>query len=189
MAQFDRGDPVFDAKPDTGPKSISGQRKYREVKPRVQLKTDYDESDFHEMQGRFKFELKGTFYQAGEVFESECFKAADDLWLTGYIKSRGSFVTGDLQGDVYALSYMQKWLEQGHHSEEAGKVESVRLFEENYGVPDLRKRCLVCVKDWRKHYSKRDQFKQKKLTEKVEELKTRSGTLQRARIEGMNRAH
>ena len=174
IPQFERGYPVFGPKIDTGSKSVSGQRKYKAPQTKVVVDKSFTETNFHEMQGRFKFEILGRFYQAGEVFEKEAFKAADDLYLAGYIKSRGAFVKGDLQGDVYALSYMQKWLKQGHHSREAGDVTSVRIYDENFGVPDLPKRTLRCIKDWRKHYTKRDQFEALKLKEQVNQMKQHS---------------
>jgi hypothetical protein len=170
-----RGYPVFsDAKNELGSKTMSGQRKYRAPKaPIVQLKSkDFDLSNCHEMQGRFRFEVRGTFERQGVMMEKEFFQAADDLYLTGWIKARGAFVKGDLQGDAFALTYMQRWLKERHFSE-APNVEDVSISHENYGVVDLPKRTLRCVKDWRKHYTKRDQFEGLKMKLQLEELKKR----------------
>ena len=170
-----KGYPVFSAaKNELGSKTVSGQRKYRAPKaPVVQLKSeDFDLSNCHEMQGRFRFEVRGAFAKQGVEMEKECFKAADDLYLTGWIKARGAFVKGDLQGDSFALSYMQRWLKERHFSE-AQAAEDVTISHENYGVVDLPKRTLRCVKDWRKHYTKRDQFEGLKMKLQLDDLKKR----------------
>jgi hypothetical protein len=172
---FSKGYPVFtDEKNELGPKSVSGQRKYKMPQKKIEFKSDYDLENMHEMQGRFKFEIWGKFPELGTLFEKEVFKTADDLYLTGWLKCRGAFVKGDLQGDVTALGYMQKWLREGHHSNKAGQVDTFKITEENYGVPDLPARTLRCVKDWRKFYTKRDQHKAAQVKLDVEAMKNRS---------------
>jgi hypothetical protein len=177
-----RGYPVFsDAKNELGSKTISGQRKYRAPKaPTVQLKSeDFTLDNCHEMQGRFRFEVRGNFARQGILMEKAFFQAADDLYLAGWIKARGAVILGDLQGDVFALSYMQRWINERHFMEDKiqstiDRVDGVTISHENYGVVDLPKRTLRCVKDWRKHYTKRDQFTAAKLNIQLDQLKSRS---------------
>ena len=172
-----RGYPVLsEAKSELGSKTVSGQRKYRPPRPPVVAKErglDVDLGNCHSMQGRFRFEVRGSFAQQGVAMEREFLRTADDLFLTGWVKARGAFVKGDLQGDVYAVTYMQRWLQENHFSETA---ESVAVTHENFGLQDddLPKRTLRAVKDWRKHYTKRDQFKVANMTRQVDLLKARA---------------
>jgi len=149
--RFSRGYPIFETQSITGRQDQGSQRKFTIKAPRYVPKTDYDESNFHEVQGKFRFSLTGRFPSGGALFEAEVFKAADDLFLSGNLKCRANFVRGELQGDANALSYMQKWLEQGHNSLEAGRITSCSFSDHNFGVPPPTDRILRCVKDWRKH--------------------------------------
>ena len=154
---FKKGYPQFNQSTITGKKEEGGQKKYKPKAVKFTPKKDYDESNFHEIQGTLKFALTGRFTQEGAVFEKEIFKAADDLYLTGNLKCRASFARGELQGDVYALSYLQKWIQQGQHSLDAGRITSTKFYDDNYGVPPAADPVLRCVKDWRKYYLRRAQ--------------------------------
>merc|ERR1712031_27560 len=107
------------------------------------------------MFGKFRFEVQGRFSQNGEIFEKEAFEVAFGLFLLGWFKCRSNFAIGHLQGDVFALAYMRRWLEERHLSAEAGRVDSVSFPEENLGLSEIVYKRLVCVKDWRKFGTKK----------------------------------
>ena len=171
---FKKGYPQFDERRIDGKKAEGGQKKFQIKAARFIPKKDYDETNFHEIQGKFKFAITGIFNLGGTVFESEIFKAADDLFLTGNIKCRTTFARGELQGDVYALSYMQKWLKQGHHSLDAGKIKSVKFYDDNYGIPNPSDPVLRCVKDWRKYYLRRAQIRKNHAMMQAQDLQRKS---------------
>lgn len=56
-----RGYPVFDTIFDTLNDKASGLRKYKKREEVAVVKTDYDASNMHEMNHRFRFKLDGTF--------------------------------------------------------------------------------------------------------------------------------
>merc|ERR1712007_952 len=113
---------------------------------------------FHEILGKFRFEVNGTFYGMGYDAEKEFFDNAFNLHLVGWIKVREKFVLGHVQGDSFALSYYRKWLEEKHLSPEAGKMEWTRFWEMSLGIApqDLKYTHLHCVKDRRRYGSKKN---------------------------------
>eukprot|EP00746_Dinoflagellata_sp_MGD_P074345 gnl/MRDRNA2_/MRDRNA2_30040_c0_seq1.p1 gnl/MRDRNA2_/MRDRNA2_30040_c0~~gnl/MRDRNA2_/MRDRNA2_30040_c0_seq1.p1 ORF type:complete len:244 (+),score=60.08 gnl/MRDRNA2_/MRDRNA2_30040_c0_seq1:119-850(+) len=164
------GQPIWENEEyDINRTTTGGLRRYKDPPaPRKPLKTDYTEEDFHEMKGKFRFAAGGIFHQNGELAEIEVFKAAMGLHLVGWLKVRAYFMAGHIQGDIFALSYFQKWLQDRHLSREAGIIAPgrLRIYEWNYGLnwdnpywgERLEKpvyRHLVCVKDWRRYGKKK----------------------------------
>lgn len=153
------GHPVFDL-PYTPFKPKGGSfRKYREPpkpKPPVSRDSDYyNEDNLPELRGKFRFEALGKFHKKGEIAEHETFHAAFGMHLVGWLKVRPTFMLGHLHGDVTALSYFRRWLEDKHLSSEAGAINQVRVFEVNTGIDrPLETNSLVAIKDRRK-YGKR----------------------------------
>merc|ERR1712137_869464 len=83
------------------------------------------------------------------------FFAAFEMHLVGWLKVRSTTMIGHLQGDVYALSYFRKWLEEKHITPKAGIINALRIYEVNIGLDKpLEYKTLLCVKDKRK-YGKR----------------------------------
>ena len=73
----------------------------------------------------------------------------------GWFKARRRFAIGHFQGDVYGLSYMQKWLREQHLTREAGVIMSQNITDENFGIPEpLAYKQLIAVKDWRTAHKK-----------------------------------
>ncbi|ORM40901.1 uncharacterized protein BXIN_1779 [Babesia sp. Xinjiang] len=145
-----RGYPVFDTIFDTLNDKASGLRKYKRREERATVRTDYDASNMHEMNHRFRFKLSGTFN--AKSFESELESHCNQLFLVGWIKCRRSFAIGHLQGNVIATSYMKRWMEicgakNAHFA-------SAIFFDENYAIPKLDYTELTVVRDYRKPQKK-----------------------------------
>jgi hypothetical protein len=147
VTNFKRGVPVFSHEVDTIRNLATGNRQYKGPVLKTNLATNYDESNYHEMLAKFHFRLDGRFPDGGIVFETEVHSVASDLFLVGFIKVRSSYAMGHLQGDVYAMSYMRKWFEDRYNV--SGRVDSVHIFGDSYGIPELRYTKLECIKDWR----------------------------------------
>ncbi|CAK8987659.1 unnamed protein product [Durusdinium trenchii] len=137
------------------------QRKYRSPLPpnmiqASRLSEDYNEDNFHELQSKFQFEVKGFFPEKAYQAEKEVFDTALNLHLVGWLKIRTTFMLGHLQGDTYAMSYFKKYLEEKHLSPEAGTIEWVHVFDYNTGLSTpLHYKHLFCVKDWRKYRTRK----------------------------------
>lgn len=117
---------------------------------------DYNAENFHTLMGKFRFEAFGLFHKRGENAEKEAFDAAFDLHLVGWMKVRKTFMLGHVQGDVYALSYFQRWLEEKHLTPEAGTIQTLRFWEVNTGLDTpLEYGFLRCVKDHRRYGKKK----------------------------------
>jgi hypothetical protein len=99
------------------------------------------------MNAKFQFRINGHFPEGGTSLEEELHKVASDLFLLGFIKVRSRYAIGHLQGDAYATSYMRKWMEDRCNS--SGKIDSVHVFDDSYGIPEFRYTKLECIKDWR----------------------------------------
>jgi len=155
------GWPVFDHPYD--PRQKLAPSSFRQYTPPVVEKPsvlrdldDYGPDNFHELWGKFQFEAQGRYAKKGEVAEKETFTAAFDLHLVGWLKIRTNQMLGHVQGDVYALSYFRRWLEEKHISPEAGSTEWVRFWDTNTGLElPLRYNTLQCVKDQRKYKRKK----------------------------------
>lgn len=110
---------------------------------------------FHELIGKFRFEVQGRFFNNAENAEREAFWTAFDLHLKGWLKVRKNFMLGHLQGDVYALAYFRRWLEEKRLTRTAGVIHGLRIHEVNIGLTKpLQFGNLTCIKDKRK-YGKR----------------------------------
>nr|PUA90849.1 hypothetical protein TGBR9_249790 [Toxoplasma gondii TgCATBr9] len=146
VAPLEKGNPKLDRQFDTLNRSITGFRKYKAphtTAPRVVR--DRDETNFHEMLGKFRFDLQGSFKENGDMLRDSLLQVGRDLFLVGWVKCRSRFATGHIQGDVHALSYMRRYLEK--HVDES--VSSVRFYEENFGMPLLEYERLSAVNDFR----------------------------------------
>jgi hypothetical protein len=147
VLEFKRGVPIFSKAVDTIQSLATGNRQYKPPVAKAPLVTGYDERDFHEMIGKFQFHVDGHFPNGGTGFEAEIHNVASDLHLLGFIKARSRYAMGHLQGDVYAMSYMRKWLQD--RCNESGKIDYVHIFGDSYGLPEYRYTKLECIKDWR----------------------------------------
>ncbi|GIX63778.1 uncharacterized protein BcabD6B2_32130 [Babesia caballi] len=157
-----RGYPVFDTIFDTLNDKASGLRKYKRREEPVSLRTDYNAGNMHEMNHRFRFKLAGTFngkrrvlsfnFVAAKTFESELESHCNHLFLVGWIKCRGSFAVGHLQGNVISTSYMKRWMEIS--GAKNAHFRSVVFFDENYAIPKLDYAELTVVRDYRKPQKK-----------------------------------
>ncbi|KAL8424567.1 hypothetical protein Efla_005673 [Eimeria flavescens] len=145
-APLKRGVPQLDAQFDTLNTTVTGFRKYRAppVKP-PPLRRDFTEKTFHELFGKFRFEVLGAFPYNGDVFRDKLLRVSRDLFIVGWIKCRAKFAIGHLQGDVYALSYLRRWLEV--HADES--ISSVSIFDEAIGLQALDYEQIAAVNDYR----------------------------------------
>jgi hypothetical protein len=147
VTTFSRGVPIFTETVDTIRNVATGNRQYKPPVKLPTLKTDFDDSSFHEMRSKFQFHLVGAFPFGGSTFESEIFSLASDLSLVGFIKVRARYAIGHFQGDSYSMSYMRKWLKDRYN--EVGNIEKIHFFDDSEGLPDFRYSQLECIKDWR----------------------------------------
>lgn len=147
VLEFKRGVPVFSKTVDTIQNLATGNRQYKPPVKKAPLVTNFDASNFHEMNAKFQFRINGHFPEGGTSLEEELHKVASDLFLLGFIKVRSRYAIGHLQGDAYATSYMRKWMEDRCNS--SGKIDSVHVFDDSYGIPEFRYTKLECIKDWR----------------------------------------
>ena len=111
--------------------------------------------------------------------EAELYRIASDLHLLGFIKARSRYAIGHLQGDVFAMSYMRKWLED--RCNDSGKIDIVHVFGESYGLPEYRYTKLECIKDWRSPVRRRQHMAVLEEEARIAglERKTRERELQR----------
>ncbi|KAK2195402.1 Acylphosphatase-like domain [Babesia duncani] len=145
-----RGYPVFDVVFDTLNQKASGLRRYKAKVEQPPVKTDYDVTNCHEMNHRFRFKILGKFNES--VFESELASHCNQLFLVGWIKCTRTFAIGHLQGNVIATSYMKRWMEIcGTRN---AKFSMVSFSDENYAIPKLDYNEITLVKDYRKPQKK-----------------------------------
>lgn len=147
VIKYKRGVPIFSQTVDTIKQFATGNRQYKPPNKRTPLVTDFTDANYHEMNAKFQFHVDGVFPGGGEAFEEELFKVAQDLHLVGFMKVRSRYALGHLQGDVFSLSYMRKWLQDRQQT--SGRMENVHIFEDSYGIPEFRYTKLECMKDWR----------------------------------------
>jgi len=122
--------------------------KYKEpYKPVPRPRIVTEASQFHEMKSKFRFTVSGTFEKKGEPFQREMMQMCRNLELVGWLKCRKGFAVGHLQGDIYALSYMKRWLDRDETRN--GRIQSVSFFDENFGIPAFDFKNLVAVYDRR----------------------------------------
>lgn len=179
VLEFKRGVPIFSRTVDTIQALATGNRQYKPPVPKAPLIADFDESSFHEMIAKFQFHLDGHFPTGGGCLEAELYRIASDLHLLGFIKARSRYAIGHLQGDVFAMSYMRKWLED--RCNDSGKIDIVHVFGESYGLPEYRYTKLECIKDWRSPVRRRQHMAVLEEEARIAglERKTRERELQR----------
>lgn len=172
VVEFKRGVPIFSRAVDTIQNFATGNRQYKPRVVNAPLVTDFDSSNFHEMKGKFKFHISGRFPNGAVEFEKEIHHVASDLFLVGFLKVRSRYAMGHLQGDVYALSYMRKWMEDRYN--ESGTIDSVQVFDDSYGIPEFRYKKLECIKDWRSPVRRRQHMAAIQEQEMITKLEQRS---------------
>lgn len=71
------------------------------------------------------------------------------------MKARKTFALGHLQGDVFAIANMQRWMKEHQMSSEAGIVDTttdeggVKIWDENFGIAEpLAYQQLIMLKNW-----------------------------------------
>jgi hypothetical protein len=169
---FKRGVPVFSDEVDTIQNFATGNRQYKPQVKKAPVVTEYDSSNFNEMLAKFQFRLEGFFPQGGTAIEAEIHKVASDLFLVGFIKVRSRYAIGHLQGDAYAMSYMRKWMEDRCNT--SGKMESVHIFGDSYGIPEFRYSKLECIKDWRSPVRRRQHMESIREEGRIKQLEQRT---------------
>ena len=172
VVEFKRGVPVFSKTVDTIQNFATGNRQYKPPPKKVQVITAYDETNYHDMVGKFQFHLEGQFPNYGRELENELFTTASDLFLVGFMKVRAEYALGHLQGDVFALSYMRKWLENRYNG--SGIIHDVHIFGDSYGVPEYRYSRLECIKDWRSPVRRRQHMELIEEESRITRLEERS---------------
>ena len=186
VVEFKQGVPVFSKAVDTIQTLATGNRQYKPLVSKAPLITTYDETNFHEMLAKFQFHLSGSFASGGVVFEREIHEVASDLRLVGFIKSRSRYAMGHLQGDVYSMSYMRKWIQD--RVAKGARLENVHIFGESYGLPELRYTKLECIKDWRSPVRRRQHMTQIEEEARISQLEKRTRDHQ-ARLEAFSEAN
>lgn len=133
-APLKKGVPQLNTQFDTLNTIVTGFRKYQLPPEKLPpLGRDFDEKNWHELFGKFRFELLGFFPHNGDLLRDKLLRVARDLFIVGWVKCRSQFAIGHLQGDVYALSYIRRWLEI--HAEE--EITGLKIFDENIGLQTL----------------------------------------------------
>ena len=150
------GTPIFARREwDWGASAITSKKMYKPpYKPQPRLKRNWTIDDMHEMKARVRFTTTGRFPGMGYGFERQCFKAADDMYLKGWIRCRSNFAVGVVEGDLWAVMYFRKWLKERHAT--GVDMNKVVFSEENYGITKFSYDRLISVKDWRGFTKKRD---------------------------------
>lgn len=203
LRKHNKGMPDFGAQEDVLQSKVNSFRSYKRPIPSFDRKKYFDElkermspgkdAPIHELHGKFKFLLQGDFRENGEVLEEEMFKAGFDMHLVGWMKVRSNFAMGHFQGDLLALSSMQRWIAQRHLSRQAGRITSHKFTSENWGlspeyvgtktnvndypIPCMRYRHLRCKKDWRRTNTKKMHQMAREGRNRVIRTKTQSESL------------
>eukprot|EP01066_Platyproteum_vivax_P010740 Platyproteum_vivax@DN4842_c0_g1_i1.p1 len=155
MPKFRKGVPQFEHIFDTVLTKAAGFRQYKPPpagKFITPVFTHVNPTNWHNVKGRFRFELQGYFDDKGKVYEKELANLAKELQLVGWIKCRGKFCLGHFQGDSVALSYAMKWITE---HQKGANVNFQRFFDDNYGIKKLDYPNFVSVKDWRRPPTKK----------------------------------
>jgi hypothetical protein len=186
VLDFKRGVPVFSKAVDTIQTLATGNRQYKPAVPKAPLITSYDQTNFHEMFAKFQFHIDGSLQSGGTEFEREIHEVAADLRLVGFIKARTRYAMGHLQGDVYSMSYMRKWIQ--YRYARGGRIDNVHVFGESYGLPELRYTKLECIKDWRSPVRRRQHMAVLDEESRIAQLEKRTRA-HRAKQEAFNEAN
>mmetsp|Transcript_42185 Transcript_42185/g.89246 ORF Transcript_42185/g.89246 Transcript_42185/m.89246 type:complete len:268 (-) Transcript_42185:123-926(-) len=163
-----RGRPDLLPRFDLGNQAQTSNRKYMapakaEVPP--PRTTDHGERGEHwpdhwnTLNGRYRFKITGSFPEGGTQIESEVFRTCQRLGLVGWMRARGVYVDGHVQGNAKALMSLRKWIEERHMSPRCGRVDNILIDDQNFGITklgvgDMEYRVMVSLKDWRKSYTK-----------------------------------
>ncbi|SBT79857.1 conserved Plasmodium protein, unknown function [Plasmodium malariae] len=143
-----KGYPEFAKQFDILNRQVTGFRKYRPpIVKKEEIKKNYDISNFHEVKSKFRFEINGFFEDGGNVFCEELYRTARRMFIVGWIKCRSRFAMGHFQGDSYAISYLRHWFDM--YSSEKNKIEKLKVFDENHGIPTFDYYNITVVKDYR----------------------------------------
>ncbi|SCP05209.1 conserved Plasmodium protein, unknown function [Plasmodium ovale] len=143
-----KGHPEFAKQFDILNRQVTGFRKYKPpTAKREELKRNYDITNFHEVKSKFRFEINGFFQDGGNVFCDELYTTAKRMFLVGWIKCRRRFAIGHFQGDSYAISYLRHWFDM--YSSEINKIENLKIFDENHGIPNFDYYNITIVRDYR----------------------------------------
>ncbi|SBT77863.1 conserved Plasmodium protein, unknown function [Plasmodium ovale] len=163
-----KGHPEFAKQFDILNRQVTGFRKYKPPPAkREELKRNYDITNFHEVKSKFRFEINGFFQDGGNVFCDELYTTAKRMFLVGWIKCRRRFAIGHFQGDSYAISYLRHWFDM--YSSEFNKIENLKIFDENHGIPNFDYYNITIVRDYRSPAKKKMH-----LIQSEEFLKTRA---------------
>jgi hypothetical protein len=172
VTEFKRGVPIFSKEVDVIQTLATGNRQYKPLVAKAFVQTDYDHTNAHEMLAKFQFHVDGSFPNSGLDFEREIHTVASDLHLLGFIKARTRYAMGHFQGDVFAVSYMRKWLNDRCNT--SGKIKNVHLFGDSYGIPEFRYTKLQCIKDWRSPVRRAQHMSVLREEAKIAELEART---------------
>ncbi|SOV12360.1 conserved Plasmodium protein, unknown function [Plasmodium sp. gorilla clade G2] len=143
-----KGHPEFEKQFDILNRQVTGFRKYKAPPTkREEIKKEYDITNFHEVKSKFRFEIKGFFEDGGNMFCEELYRTAKRLYIVGWIKCRKRFATGHFQGDSYTISYMRHWFDM--YSSDRNKIEALKIFDENHGIPNFDYYNITIVRDYR----------------------------------------
>lgn len=147
--QCKKGIPIFNREfTDFKQVSLTSMTKYRPPPAPFQLPAIITEATkLHEMKSKFRFSLEGRFERKGDPFQREILQLCRKLELVGWVKCRAEFALGHLQGDVYALAYLKRWLDR--EETKNGRIDSVRFFDENYGIGSFQFTKLLALYDRR----------------------------------------
>lgn len=143
-----KGHPQFEKMPDILNRQVTGFKKYKPTFiPKEEIKRNYDITNFHEVKCKFRFQINGFFAENGDTFCDELFRIAKRLFIVGWIKCRKRFVLGHFQGDSYAISYIQHWLDM--YSSNENKIDTIKIFDQNNGIPNFDYYNITVVRDYR----------------------------------------
>ncbi|CRG93632.1 conserved Plasmodium protein, unknown function [Plasmodium gallinaceum] len=143
-----KGHPQFIKQFDILNRQVTGFRKYKQVTiKREEIKKNYDITNFHEVKSKFRFEINGYFGDNGNIFCEELYRTAKRMFIVGWIKCRKRFAMGHFQGDSYAISYLRHWFDM--YSSDTNRIDKLKIFDENHGIPNLDYYNITIVKDYR----------------------------------------
>eukprot|EP00921_Rhytidocystis_pertsovi_P001787 GHVQ01003075.1.p1 GENE.GHVQ01003075.1~~GHVQ01003075.1.p1 ORF type:complete len:239 (-),score=21.34 GHVQ01003075.1:261-977(-) len=131
-------------------RKAAGNKRYKpppEPKKRPDQQA-FNSGNFHTMNASVKFQARGLFYDDGDVFRKELRKVCEDLHLHGgfIVNERSS--TGHIQGDVFAVGNLRRWLDL--RCATGGVIRTVRFWGENYAMPKLDFNGIRVKQDFRR---------------------------------------
>ncbi|CAD7954551.1 unnamed protein product [Amoebophrya sp. A25] len=162
--------------------------------PKRRPNAEWNYDNCHEMQGKFRFVMEGRFQHGVEALEKAIFDAASALSLVGWFKARRKFAQGHLQGDVFALSEMKKWILQEHVCSDvpalAGCVFGTNISDENWAIAEpLDYKQLISVKDMRTLLKKLQHRDSVQESSNLQQLEARSRSVWQERADRQFNLH